>query len=107
MSNWIFLIIGIIIGWFIEWIIDWVFWRKKKGAETSFEKDVLQAVGGIGPVISKKLYAAGINTFDDLGKLKPEDLEGIVGKSIKNLADESELINEAKKFAKIKREVNK
>lgn len=117
MSNWMILIIGILIGWFIEWIIDWIFWRKNKGengdaaeakpAGKSFKKDVLQAVDGIGPVISQKLYAAGINTFEDLGALKPDDLEGIVGASIKNLADESELIAEAKKFAKIKREVNK
>jgi predicted flap endonuclease-1-like 5' DNA nuclease len=108
MSNWMFLVLGILIGWLIEWIIDWIYWRKKGGKDTGKAmKDVLQAVDGIGPVISQKLYDAGINTFEDLGALKPDDLEGIVGESIKNLADEAELIAEAKKFAKIKKEVNK
>jgi predicted flap endonuclease-1-like 5' DNA nuclease len=103
-----FLVLGILIGWLIEWIIDWIYWRKKGGKDTGKAmKDVLQAVDGIGPVISQKLYDAGINTFEDLGALKPDDLEGIVGESIKNLADEAELIAEAKKFAKIKKEVNK
>lgn len=108
MSNWMFLVLGILIGWLIEWIIDWIYWRKKGGKDGGKAmKDVLQAVDGIGPVISKKLYDAGINTFEELGALKPDDLEGIVGESIKNLADEAELIAEAKKFAKIKKEVNK
>lgn len=109
MSNWMFLVLGILIGWLIEWIIDWIYWRGKKGSADgkAMQKDVLQAVDGIGPAISKKLYDAGINTFEDLGALKPADLEELVGESIKNLADEAELIAEAKKFAKIKREVNK
>ena len=75
MSNWMFLVLGILIGWLIEWIIDWIYWRKKGGKDTGKAmKDVLQAVDGIGPVISQKLYDAGINTLEDLGALKPDDI---------------------------------
>ncbi len=120
------LLIGVLIGWLIEWVIDWIYWRRKQTATDNGEcqnqlnaareeiadlkkrlvacgeikKDKLQKIKGIGPVIEGKLNDAGIYTFDDLGVLNQQRLEEIVGEDIRNLADEDELIRQAKQFAK-------
>jgi len=61
--------------------------------------DPLEKIKGIGPVIKTKLYAGGIISFKQLSKLTPADLEAIVGEDIKRLADEDEIIRQAKEFA--------
>ncbi len=46
-------------------------------------KDNLQAIKGIGPVIAKRLNAAGVYTFEELAQLTPDELEEILGALIK------------------------
>lgn len=59
----------------------------------------LQDIKGIGPVIKGKLNAVGIYTFSDLSEITADDLEEIVGKRIRNLVDEHNLIEQAKNFS--------
>ena len=47
----------------------------KKGMDA----DPLEVIKGIGPVYAQRLRAAGINTFTELGKLTPENLQAIIG----------------------------
>jgi predicted flap endonuclease-1-like 5' DNA nuclease len=61
--------------------------------------DPLEKIKGIGPVIKKKLNDGGVFSFKQLGKLTPANLEAIVGDDIKRLADEDEIIRQAKEFA--------
>ncbi len=67
------------------------------------DQDDLILINGIGPVIAGKLGQAGIRTFDQLAHLTPDQLRGIVGDSISRLADEEDLITQAKHFAAQKR----
>jgi predicted flap endonuclease-1-like 5' DNA nuclease len=61
--------------------------------------DNLQAIRGVGPVIAGLLNQAGIYTYDDVGKMTPEELEGILGDDIEHLADEAEIIAQAQRLA--------
>jgi predicted flap endonuclease-1-like 5' DNA nuclease len=118
-------LIGLLVGWLIEWIIDWVYWRRRTSSANGGElqaqleslqqenadlkkrlvasgeirKDKLETIKGIGPVIARKLNEAGIYSFDDLGALTQHRLEEIVGEEIRRLADEDELIRQAKQLA--------
>jgi predicted flap endonuclease-1-like 5' DNA nuclease len=62
-------------------------------------KDNLKAISGIGPAIEKKLNNAGILTFEALAGLSVEELEHILGNA-RRLAQEDDLIKQAKKLAK-------
>lgn len=64
--------------------------------------DDLKVIKGIGPVISRKLNEAGIYTFEQLGALTADDLRGILGKLIQRLADEDDLLKQARKLARKK-----
>ncbi len=66
--------------------------------------DDLEIINGIGPVIAKKLNAAGICTFEELGKLTAEDLRRIVGDIIQRLADEDDILNQARQLAQERRQ---
>jgi predicted flap endonuclease-1-like 5' DNA nuclease len=68
--------------------------------------DKLSSIKGIGPVIEKKLNEAGIYTYAHLGTLTPADLEAVVGEGIKRLADEDELIRQARELAGIDNQIN-
>lgn len=61
--------------------------------------DDLQRIRGIGPEIEHRLNQAGILTFAQLAQLTPADLENILGMTIKRLADEQDLIDQARKLA--------
>ena len=66
-------------------------------------KDNLQAIKGIGPVISKRLNEAGIYTFKELSQLTPDELEEILGSLIKRFfPGEEGMIAQAKEFAQQK-----
>jgi predicted flap endonuclease-1-like 5' DNA nuclease len=67
--------------------------------QTRSEKDDLKAIKGIGPAIEKKLNSAGIQTFADLARLTPGELENILG-TTRRLVQEGDLISQAKKLAK-------
>lgn len=69
----------------------------EKAAEVRI--DPLEKIKGIGPVIKTKLYSGGILSFKQLGNLTPAELEAIVGDDIKRLADEDEIIRQAKELA--------
>ena len=56
-------------------------------------------INGIGPAIEKKLNNAGILTFEALAGLSVEELEHILGNA-RRLAQEDDLIKQAKKLAK-------
>ena len=62
-------------------------------------QDDLKMIRGIGPAIEKKLNNAGILTFEALAGLSVEELEHILGNA-RRLAQESDLIKQAKKLAK-------
>jgi predicted flap endonuclease-1-like 5' DNA nuclease len=61
--------------------------------------DDLEIIKGIGPVINRKLNQAGICTFEQLAALTPARLVEIVGEVIQRLADEEDIIQQAKEFA--------
>ncbi len=120
--NWIIpLLFGVLIGWLFEWVIDWLYWRKKREncqqellstrmelnnlkaqmvAKGIIELDDFQKIVGIGPVIEKKLHEAGIYSYMELASVTPQELERIVGVEIRNLSDEVDIINQAKKLSK-------
>lgn len=61
--------------------------------------DDLVVIKGIGPVIARKLNDAGILTFADLAAITPERLRAIVGESIQRLADEEDILSQARTLA--------
>jgi predicted flap endonuclease-1-like 5' DNA nuclease len=119
MSIPVAILLGILIGWLIEWLIDWFYWRKQGKTLRALreenealkvqveqwrpEPDNLKLIKGIGPEIEKRLHEAGITSFAQLGKLRPSKLEAILGSSIKRLADEVEILEQARELAKKRR----
>lgn len=61
--------------------------------------DDLIIIKGIGPVIARKLNESGIYTFKQLAAITPERLRQIVGDVIQRLADEQDIIDQAKVLA--------
>lgn len=124
-----FLVLGLLIGWLIEWAIDWFYWRrkilaienestklkekivllesKKKGRASKTKPtrkrsgdDNLQAIRGVGPVISRRLNEAGIYTFEEMAQLTPDELQEILGELIKKFfPGEDKMIAQAREFA--------
>src|SRR5687768_16871464 len=69
------------------------------------QKEILEVLKGIGPASVKRLNKAGVHTFDDLARLKPEELRSILGSVLKRAGIlESQVIAEAEKFAQQKTE---
>jgi predicted flap endonuclease-1-like 5' DNA nuclease len=67
------------------------------------KKDNLQAIKGIGPVISKRLNEAGIYTFEELAQVTPEELEEVMGPLAKRFFPKQErILTQAKEFAEQK-----
>ncbi len=62
-------------------------------------RDDLEVINGIGPVIAGKLYQAGICTFAALAALTPDRLRELTGDVISRLADEEDIIEQAKRLA--------
>ena len=98
---WVGIVIGLIIGWIVEWIIDWIYWRRKYHDLKSECGDDLLLINGVGPIIKERFNKAGIYTYEDLSRLKPEDIRRVIGEA-QNLADEQDFIDQAKKFAREK-----
>ncbi|MCI0549360.1 MAG: helix-hairpin-helix domain-containing protein [Anaerolineae bacterium] len=66
-------------------------------------KDNLQAIKGVGPVISKRLNEAGIYTFEELSQLTPDELQEIMGSLAKRFFPKQEsILTQAKEFAEQK-----
>lgn len=67
------------------------------------KKEILEVLKGIGPASVKRLNKAGVHTFDDLARLKPEELRNILGNMLRRAGiTESQVIAEAEKFAQQK-----
>ena len=65
-------------------------------------KENLQAIKGIGPAFAKRLNEAGITTFERLSRLKPSELEEILGTLHKRFFSKQEkILAQAKEFAKL------
>ncbi|MEP7135669.1 MAG: hypothetical protein ABI904_12120 [Chloroflexota bacterium] len=62
----------------------------------------LEAIKGIGPAFAKRLNAAGIRTFEQLGQLTSEDMEKILGTLYQRFFAKKgdALLAQAKEFAK-------
>jgi hypothetical protein len=124
--------IGLLVGWLIEWVIDWLYWRRKYlnchqenirlksrvvqlmalfGEKSSRKaskvmgtrSDDFTLISGVGPVISQILNGAGITTFEALAAVSPKQLRAVLGDLIERLADEEDLLRQAKHFAKEKK----
>jgi predicted flap endonuclease-1-like 5' DNA nuclease len=66
-------------------------------------KDNLQAIKGVGPVISKRLNEAGVYTFEELSRLSPDELQEIMGPLSKRFFPKQEsILTQAKEFAEQK-----
>jgi predicted flap endonuclease-1-like 5' DNA nuclease len=63
------------------------------------QADDLTAIVGIGPVIAQTLNAAGIFSFKELAQLNAEQLVAIVGDRIQRLADEEDILAQARQLA--------
>jgi predicted flap endonuclease-1-like 5' DNA nuclease len=64
-------------------------------------KDNFQAIKGVGPVFSKRLKEAGIDTFQQLSKLTSKELEEILGNLYKRFfSKQKKILAQAKEFAK-------
>jgi predicted flap endonuclease-1-like 5' DNA nuclease len=64
-------------------------------------KDNFQAIKGVGPVFSKRLKEAGVDTFEKLSKLTSKELEEILGTLYKRFFSKQEkILAQAKEFAK-------
>lgn len=120
--------LGLLAGWLIEWVIDWLYWRRRyracqeenarlqdrlarlegaaKGKKKSKGKPVEQGkpddltlIHGIGPVIAQQLNEAGITTFETLAGTTPAELRRLLGDLVERLADEEDLLSQAREFA--------
>jgi predicted flap endonuclease-1-like 5' DNA nuclease len=66
-------------------------------------RDNFQAITGIGPAFSKRLHAAGIETFAQLSQLTSRQLEEILGDLYKRFFSKQEkILAQAKEFARQK-----
>lgn len=74
--------------------------KARQAAGTMLQADDLVEIVGIGPVIASMLNEAGIFTFAELGALSQEDLREIVGERIQRLANEEQILTQARQFAK-------
>lgn len=61
--------------------------------------DDLEVIVGIGPVIARTLNNAGVFTFADLAALGVDELREIVGDRIQRLANEEDIIVQARQLA--------
>jgi predicted flap endonuclease-1-like 5' DNA nuclease len=118
MSTLTAILLGVLIGWLLEWGMDWLYWRKQsinlkdlkaenaalqaKLEELSQVPDDFQLIKGVGPQIEQRLHAAGITTYQQLGKLSPSKLEPILGNHVKHLIDEVDILEQSREFAKQK-----
>ncbi len=64
--------------------------------------DDLTKIKGIGPVIAKKLYAAGIMTYQQLARLSKDEFESIIGDLVQRFVDEDAIIEHARQLSEKK-----
>lgn len=70
-----------------------------KPARRTSGKDDLKKIKGIGPVLEKKLNAAGVTTFEQLSRLTTQELQNVLGISKRVVQSADNLISQARKLA--------
>lgn len=73
-----------------------------KPARRTTARDDLKKIKGIGPVLEKKLHAAGVTTYQQLSRLTTQELQNILGISKRVVQSADNLISQAKKLAQKK-----
>ena len=73
-----------------------------KPAQRAPRKDDLKKIRGIGPVMEKKLNAAGVNTYEQFSRLTTQQLQNILGLSKRVVQSADNFITQAKKLAQQK-----
>ena len=73
-----------------------------KPARRTAAKDDLKKIKGIGPVMEKKLNAAGVSTFEQFSRLTTQELQNILGISKRVVQSADNLITQARKLAQAK-----
>jgi predicted flap endonuclease-1-like 5' DNA nuclease len=71
----------------------------RMATSVSTERDDLEIIKGIGPVINRLLNQAGIYTFQQLGAMTPARLREVVGDVIQRLANEESILAQARELA--------
>lgn len=74
----------------------------RKPARATTKKDDLKKIKGIGPVMEKKLNAAGVNTYEQFSRLTTQQLQNILGLSKRVVQSADNLITQARKLAQQK-----
>jgi predicted flap endonuclease-1-like 5' DNA nuclease len=88
----VILILGLLIGWLVEWIIDLLYWRRPAAPAAPpappqagqhileervvvkvREREDLQEIIGIGPTYAGRFHEKGIDTYEQLARLTPEE----------------------------------
>lgn len=65
----------------------------------SARKDDLKKIKGIGPVMEKKLNAAGVNSYEQFSRLTSQELQNILGLSKRVVQSTDNLLSQAKQLA--------
>jgi large subunit ribosomal protein L21 len=65
-------------------------------------KDDLKKIKGIGPVMEKKLNAAGVTTFEQFSRLTAQELQNVLGLSKRVVQSTDNLLSQAKQLAQKK-----
>jgi large subunit ribosomal protein L21 len=68
----------------------------------SSRKDDLKKIKGIGPVMEKKLNAAGVNSYEQFSRLTSQELQNILGLSKRVVQSTDNLLSQAKQLAQKK-----
>jgi predicted flap endonuclease-1-like 5' DNA nuclease len=76
--------------------------QRPEPARRTSTKDDLKKIKGIGPVMEKKLNAAGVNTYDQFSRLTTQQLQNILGISKRVQQSADNFITQAKKMAQQK-----
>jgi predicted flap endonuclease-1-like 5' DNA nuclease len=73
-----------------------------RASQSRSRKDDLKRIKGIGPVMEKKLNAAGVNTFEQFSRLTAQELQNILGLSKRVVQSTDNLLTQAKQLAQKK-----
>lgn len=112
-------VLGLLIGWLIEWVIDWFYWRRPREEKPVLastpvvtqkiryktapaDADDLKKIKGVGPVIAKRLNAAGIYKFEQIADLTLDEFEEALGDLLQRFINERAILRHARELAEQK-----
>ena len=76
--------------------------KTRATAKPASQKDDFTKIKGIGPVMEKKLNAAGVHTYEQFSRLTTQQLQNILGLSKRVVQSADNLITQAKKLSQQK-----